>query len=132
MNTAVEKKIRLVKFGSKQCAPCRELTRRRTLEKFIEKNPDIELKVWDSEKMDDPKDPANKKMDEYEVRSIPSFVWEAPDGEVVYEWEGAVTDAKLADLHEEALEGLEDYLSKPMKRPGHEDGGDEDEDAEEA
>lgn len=121
MNVATEKKIRLVKFGSKQCGPCRELTRRKTLEKFVEKNPDIELKVWDSEKMDDSKDPANKKMDEYGIRSIPSFVWEAPDGEVLYEYEGALTETKLADLHDEALEQLDDYLKKPVKRPQYED-----------
>jgi len=115
---ATEKKIRLVKFGSKQCGPCRELARRRTLEKFGEKYPDVELKVWDSTEMDDAKDPANKKMDEYEVKSIPAFIWEAMDGEVLMDWEGGLTPQKLEELHEQALEELEEYETKGAKSRG--------------
>lgn len=124
------KKLRLVKFGSDQCQPCRELARRRTLEVFAAKHPEIELVVHNSKVMDDEDDEANKAMDEYEVKSIPAVVFESLSGEVLLESSGGITEKSLEKDLKAALEELEDDDSDEGEEDEDEDDGPPEEDDE--
>jgi len=101
-------KMRVLKFGSNECGPCRELARRKTMEVFANKHPDVELIVHNSKTMEDEKDPANQAMDEYEIKALPTVVFETPEGEELFRDAGAITLAALEEMYEEAIEALEE------------------------
>lgn len=98
---ADEKRMKLLKFGADYCGPCKSMARARTLEKFAERHPDIELEIIDIEADE-------KRADEYDFRGIPAFVFEDMDGNIIHSDEGATNEAGLEKHYQKALKALEE------------------------
>lgn len=95
-------KVKLIKWGADWCGPCTAMKRARTLEKFVEKHPNIELSIVDV----DTKSGEDLAYD-YEIDGIPHFIFESDDGSELVRLGGATTINGLEKLYEKALKNLE-------------------------
>lgn len=108
---AAKAKIRLRKFGSVDCPPCRTMVRNRVLERLAEKNPDVELAVNDNLSMGDPttalEEAAEKEAEKYKIRSMPTILIEDPaDDEILVRHGGGVNLTEAEALLERARRKL--------------------------
>jgi thioredoxin-like negative regulator of GroEL len=120
-------KLTLIKLGADWCGPCQSMKKQKTLEKFIDAHDDVKLRVIDID------DPAGEKLaDEYEVRAVPSIIFEY-DGEELCRDEGAMSLKMLEKLYEKALRKMpeEDETDEESDEDGEDDDGEEDDDSDE-
>lgn len=117
-------KITLMKFGSKDCGPCKAMAKAKTLEKLAEKLPQIEIKLVDiqlepPENLDglDEQAKHNEELaQDYEVTALPTLVFEDEDGDELARHESAVSYAELEKLAEEVIERAERNAKRKSKR----------------
>lgn len=109
-----EPKLRLVKFGAAYCPPCRHMDRAKTLEKFVERHPNVVLKKLDvaDENGHVPPgsafDEANQIAYKRKVVSIPTLIFETPDGKELVRHVGSITARNLERLYLDALDELDE------------------------
>lgn len=109
-------KMRLLKFGSMTCGACKAMDKAKTLERFAEAHPEVQivkLDVSDEEGESPPKrlgDPASidfkrnyEISDEYEVTSLPTLVLEVEGVGEVARIEGAANLKQLNELHDDTI-----------------------------
>lgn len=117
--------MKLIKFGAKWCAPCQSMTKAKVFERFKEKHPDVEVKLFDlpgedevaaldglKEDMPDDQIPAELKpfaeaeheAEDYEVEGLPTIIFEDENGDELARGDEAMSLTSLEKLYKEALE----------------------------
>ncbi len=85
--------MRLVKFGSRSCGPCRAMDRSKVLERFVAKHSDITL-----ERVDIETEKGGELADVYDITAIPVVVFETEEGGELARDEGGQTMQTLEEL----------------------------------
>jgi len=115
----------LTKFGALGCAPCKAMERAQTLEKFVEKHPNVEIKKYNTADEDwnpprgSPFADADKLANRRKVTALPTLIFEAADGEELVRHEGGLS---LRDLERMYLDALDEI----SPNGGDDDDGDDD------
>jgi thiol-disulfide isomerase/thioredoxin len=114
-------KIKLIKFGASFCAACKAMDRSKVFQRFKEKHPEIELKIYDlpgeneAEKLEalgdaEPDEAlrpfveADQEADEYDVQHLPTIIFEDESGNELVREEEALSFLSLERLYLKALE----------------------------
>lgn len=112
MNAATMPQVRLIKFGGLSCHVCIAMDQARTLEKFIERHPEVRLLKLDvNDKEGDSPDGSDfeknfKLSDALGVEVLPTLIFEVKGGGELLRFEGAAT---LKELEESYLEAVESW-----------------------
>ena len=102
-------KIRILKFVSKTCSACAAMSKARTVERFVEKHPEVAVveKVISDESNEVPDgteyEAAYALADGYGVSAVPTLIFEAQHHGEVSRVEGAVNLKQLEDEYEAAV-----------------------------
>lgn len=116
-------KIKLIKFGASFCAACKSMDRAKVFPRFKEKHPEIELKIYDlpsdveADKLSalgDAEPPAelqpfleaDEEADEYDVKSLPTIIFEDEKGNELARESEAMTLSALEKLYQRAVSEL--------------------------
>lgn len=123
-------RMRLLKFGSKTCGPCIGMDKAKTLERFVEKHPEVQVATFDisdeegespPKKVGDPKSidyKANMKLsDVYRVTALPTLVFEVEMFGEMRRIEGASTLKDLEKAYEQAVTSAEGYVERARLLP---------------
>ncbi len=121
-------KMRILKFGSKTCGACIAMDRAKTLEKFVERHPNVSIVKFDvsDEENESPKAAAlgdvdyeaNMKLsDDYGVEALPTLVFEVETFGEMRRMEGAGNLKQLEAEYEKALEAAERYSTQAAALP---------------
>lgn len=105
--------MRLIKFGSKVCPACLAMARAKTIERFIERHPELTLVTLDcfDENGEAPKGSAyetnNEIAEAYEIKNLPMLIFETDDGGELNSWEGGIPMHELEKAYKQAKERYE-------------------------
>lgn len=102
--------MKLVKFGSVHCGPCRSMDKSKILERFVAKHPEINL-----EKIDTETEEGEELIGLYGVTSIPTIVFELDSGGELARDEGGQTMQSLEDLFSRAKVRLKIRARSPQR-----------------
>ena len=123
-------KLTLHKFGSLACAPCVYMKKKRILEQFGEKHPNVTVKQhecsdanWETPKGTAFAD-AEKLSKRRKIKALPTLIFDDEQGQEIIRFEGAL--ATLKDMEMFYL----DALRAAMEASRNEDEDEEDEDEE--
>lgn len=104
--TASKPKIRLLKFGSLTCGACESMARARTLERFRQKHPEVnvvDLLISDA-KGNSPEGSdfaKNYKLsDDYGVQSLPTLIFEVENVGEVIRFDGAASLKQIEEAYD--------------------------------
>lgn len=97
--------LRLFKFGAPTCSACNAMDKAKTLEKFAEAHPDVEivrmeLNNAEGETPDGSEFAKNTKIaDAYEVQALPTLLFVGKDGGILQAYEGGCNVKQLDKLY---------------------------------
>ena len=103
-------KMTLVKFGALACGPCRHMEKVQTLEKFVEKHPNVEIKKYETADAEwetpkgSPFAEADKIANRKKVTSLPTLIFEDSDGKEILRHEGGISLRDLERMYLDALD----------------------------
>jgi thiol-disulfide isomerase/thioredoxin len=109
--------LRLFKFGAPTCSACVAMDKARTLEKFADKHPDIEIVKYEltdaeGEARAGTEFARNSTLaDAYEVQALPTLVIVGKDGGILQAFEGGAGLAQLDKLYAHAKVMLDTIAS---------------------